>query len=352
MRRSARTHSLLAGFGAALFTTLAPLTENVAHAFCRTTTAKVPADYDPASCGCWTYGLPLFWSNACVSYDLQQDATPQVPYATAASNLATAFSKWTGTTCSPDSGTGRVSIDVRDLGAVSCGIVEYNQFGENQHVIVFRTSDFPGDAKNALALTTVTYNIDTGEIYDADMEINASPGTVLSTSETVPAGDYDFLSIVTHETGHFLGMAHAVDTSATMYWSIGTGQDSERLLTLDDVNGICAIYPPDGTRTVAAVDGGPYDSGAPTAACVLTQPTPVATHSIPEVQCDPTPRHGFTTECLASDGGAPSGGCEVTPLKANGGSSWAAGAGSMGLLTLAAAFVRARHNRRRSGRSG
>jgi MYXO-CTERM domain-containing protein len=313
-RESRRGWSTVGVTGIVITATILGAAARRAEAYCRTTTSKVPPDYDPAECGCWTYGLPLYWSNACVSYDIQQDASSEVPYAAAASAIATAFSKWTSTTCSADAGTGRVSIDVRDFGPVACGKVEYDQYGPNQHVILFdkNLSDFT-DSSNALALTTVTYNIDTGEIFDADMQINAT--VPLSTSATPPTGSssvYDFASIVTHETGHFLGMAHAVDARATMYAFIDPGEDSERLLTVDDRNGICTIYPPDGTRTVAAVDGGPEDAGAPTASCSQSAaPPPVPTRSIPAVLCDPTPRHGFTTQCDGADGGATGGGCSI-----------------------------------------
>jgi hypothetical protein len=252
-----------------------------AHAFCRTTTSKVPADYDPALSGCWTAGLPVYWSNACVSYDIQQSASKQMSYDVAAEAIASAFSTWTGTACSgAGGGSGRVSINVVDLGPVECSLVEYDQTGPNQHVIVFRDTSWPyDDSSNTLALTTVSYDKDTGEIYDVDMEIN-SADYALSTAATVPPGGYDFESIVTHETGHFLGMAHSQDTLATMYAHYTPGSEAMRELTADDIDGICTIYPPDGMRAVS-VDAS-------------------ATGTLPEVTCDPTPRHGFTTQCMSA----------------------------------------------------
>src|SRR5689334_23648589 len=47
---------------------------------------------------------------------------------------------------------------------------EYNQNRGNTNLIVFRDDGWPYEgSSNTLALTTVTYNLDTGEIYDADM---------------------------------------------------------------------------------------------------------------------------------------------------------------------------------------
>jgi hypothetical protein len=251
-----------------------------AEAYCRTTTSTVPPDYDPSISGCWNYGLPLYWANACVSYDIQENASRQVPYALAAEDIAIAFSQWTSTTCADGSeGSGRVSIDVRDFGPVACNKVEYNQYGPNQHAIIFRDTGWPyHDSSNTLALTTVTYDKTTGEIYDADMEINTTQP--LSTTPTVDPGGFDFLSIVTHETGHFLGMAHSTDTHATMYAHYTPGDEVMRTLTEDDVSGICSIYAPDGLRHVAKA----------------ASPSGV----LPEEACDPTPRHGFTPECIMS----------------------------------------------------
>jgi hypothetical protein len=247
-----------------------------ASAYCRTTTVSVPADFDPID-GCWNQGNVLWWRNACVGYSIQQSASKQVTLAQAEQAVATAFVQWTGTACpEDDAGQSRVSIDVRDEGPVECDLVQYNQDQPNQHVIIFHDTDWPyDDSSNTLALTTVTYDPDTGEIYDADMEINStvSPIVVNVAPSDVPDDGYDFLSIVTHETGHFLGMAHSGDERATMFAHYQPGQTSMRDLTEDDINGICAIYPPNGNRSTSV--------GAP----------------VPEDSCDPTPRHGFSTDC-------------------------------------------------------
>jgi len=252
-----------------------------ARAFCRTTTVSVPADFDPID-GCWNQGNVLWWRNACVGYSIQKDASKQVTLAQAEQSIATAFAQWTATPCAQgdadtDGGASRVSIDVRDEGPVDCAMVQYNQDQPNQHVIIFHDDVWPyHDSSNTLALTTVTYDPDTGEIYDADMEVNTTVSPIV-VGDPVPDDGYDFLSIVTHETGHFLGMAHSGDDRATMYAHYQPGQTSMRDLTEDDVSGICSIYPPDGTRTTSI--------GTP----------------IPEGACDPTPRHGFSTQCAAPE---------------------------------------------------
>jgi MYXO-CTERM domain-containing protein len=261
-----------------------------AHAYCRTTTCGLPPGFAPSEGSCYPDDfvqrcaalnppvkvLPVYWANACISYDIQQNASVQVPYADASQLFAAAFAKWTSTTCA-SAGGGRVSIDVKDLGPVACDEVQYNSNQGNQHVIIFHDDVWPhDDSSNTLGLTTITFDPDTGEIYDADMEINSTPEVPLSLGDPPPDG-YDFQSIIQHETGHFFGMAHSGDPNATMLARYTPGTTSMRTLSSDDTAGICSIYLPDGNRAV--------------------DPSVAAPGTLMEAACDPTPRHGFQSEC-------------------------------------------------------
>lgn len=269
-----------------------------AQAFCRTTTVATASDFQPTPNKCWDQGVPLFWKNACVGYSLQRNASRQVAYEDAAFVTTRAFTRWTGASCATEgAGGSRVSIDVRDMGPVDCGNVKYNQDYGNQNVIVFRDEAWrKDDTNNTLALTTVTFNPETGEIYDADMEVNTA-GNRVEEFDPIPADGFDFASIMTHEAGHFLGLAHSGDPRATMFANYQQGNTSMRNLTQDDVAGICAVYRPDGTRAV--LEG----------KVTLADP------------CDPTPRHGFARDCapVAKKGcsiqsGSPSGSATFTLL--------------------------------------
>jgi len=315
---------------AALFASSAA--ENEARASCRTTTCPLPPEFSPSPAGCQpadfaTYcasldppsqALPVWWRNACVSYDIQRDASRQVPYETAVQSFAAAFSKWTGVTCSDGAlGSGPASVSVTNLGPVECDQVQYNSDQGNQHVIIFHDDSWPyNDPNNTLGLTTITFNPDTGEIYDADMEINSTQP--LTVSGPLPADGYDFMSIITHETGHFFGMAHSGDDLATMFAHYIPGTTTMRKLTADDVTGICSIYPPDGMREVAM--------------------SVAASGTIPEDACDPTPRHGFQSQCAQPDGK----GCAAAD--GDGGARSAA-------LVAAAALIAGTRRRRRGPRS-
>jgi hypothetical protein len=304
----------------AAFALAAAFAPRAGLAFCRTTTVPVdPSFVSTVDQPCWTDGLPLYWKTACVGYSIQKDASKQVSFDDAQTGMETAFAQWTNASCPTSGGTSsKTSIDVRFLGPVACHQVEYNQKGGNANVIMFDDAVWPHqDANNTLGLTTVTYNINTGELYDADMEINTAQVT-LTVNGDVPPNGFDFLSIVTHESGHFLGLAHSPDTHATMFAHYTQGATSMRNLSNDDIQGICAIYPPDGTRTAGS---GP----------------------IPEGSCDPTPRHGYSGEC--GGGGT---GCAAAPGTPARGTT---GASALGLALAAGAIAR-RSRRPASGGSG
>ncbi len=252
-------------------------------------------------------GLSLFWASPCVGYSIQQDASAKVSFADVQRIMKDSFAAWEDATCSG----GNPRIAATELAASECTKHEYNQEKGNTNLIVFRDDKWPYEgSSNTLALTTVTYNLDTGEIYDADMELN-SADSAITISDTVV--EFDLQSITTHEVGHFLGLAHSATLDATMFPDYKATQIGLRTLDPDDVLGICAIYP----------------TGAPIPA-----------------SCDTTPRHGFSTLCGSAqidtgNGDTTNGGCgcviEATTLPS----------GAAGLAAAIAALVVARRRSRR-----
>lgn len=220
-----------------------------ARAYCQTTTEKETAGYDPSVSGCWTTGAPLKWNVRDVNYSLDVGASTQVSLADATTVVRDAFGKWSTAVCATtDAGTTHPSITLHDVGptdaaATDCGLVECDPtIHDTNHDIVFRDGVWPhNDPNNTLALTTVTYGIHSGEIFDADMEIN-SHDHKLSIASPTPIGAFDLGTILTHETGHFIGMAHSNQAGAVMFVRYVSGRMQ---LTPDDVTGVCTIYPPD-----------------------------------------------------------------------------------------------------------
>jgi hypothetical protein len=239
-----------------------------ANAYCRTSvcsqvapgqmpfTAAVCTPPNPDDCG-----KTLFRAAPCVEYSLQQDGSAKLGFTVADMQgiMQSAFATWMNAPC-PGGGTPHILVS-QGPNAV-CNIHEYNPppYG-NANVIMFHDDSWPYEGSpNTLALTTVTYDLNTGEIYDADMELNSADNHFTLGDTNV---DFDLLSIVTHESGHFNGLAHSHDQTAVMWPDYVEHTINLRHLSPDDVAGICAIYPPAGAVT----------------------------------NCDATPRHGFSAVC-------------------------------------------------------
>jgi MYXO-CTERM domain-containing protein len=225
------------GIVAAAFVALTTASE--ASAYCRTSVCNGSASEVCNPAGATDCGTPLFWAKPCLSFSVQEDASVQLDLATAESLMDQAFAAWENADC----GGALPSLFVDDLGSVACDQVEYNQDAGNANVVVFRDVDWPYDtAQNALALTTVTFNKDTAEIVDADLEVNSTGSLVLTTGDVDV--QYDVLSIFTHEAGHMLGIAHTDITEATMTVEYVPGETGLRTLHPDDMAAICDAFPP------------------------------------------------------------------------------------------------------------
>lgn len=208
-----------------------------ASAFCRITTD------DDAVCG--ESGVPVFWSTACLSYAVDFEGSQWMSQQEARDAIDGGFGAWANVTC------GGQPTDFQFLRQQDsvCATFEYNSRGGNVNTIAFL--DPWVDPRNgldfeplALAITSVTRNLDTGEILDVDMLINdTSPlGDCL---EQDPCTAFDLESIVTHEAGHFLGFDHSPFADATMAAVPPSVANVElRSLEQDDRNALCETYAP------------------------------------------------------------------------------------------------------------
>lgn len=243
-----RRHAVAVAVGAAVLTL-----STFASAFCRTTTSAVPPDYDPSVSGCWTQGVPLAWHASRAPYGVESAASVQVSLADATRLADVAFSTWNHASCSGHP----PSLQTYDDGPITA-VPEASDCSSStscdpagRDVIVFDDVTWPHqDKANTLALTTVTYGVDDGAIFEAYTEVNSTPGHPLTVEEPPPAGSpaYDLQAILTHEAGHFFGLAHATSTSSVMYAFYKPGKVE---LTTDDVDGVCTLYPPSSSRGCA-----------------------------------------------------------------------------------------------------
>jgi hypothetical protein len=212
-----------------------------ASAFCQATTCDpTKADCKPNAAGCFTVGAPLSWVSDCVTVSVQADgsASQQIDYDAAEASVGRAFAAWTNAGCTG----GKPSISVRVEGPISCDASEYNSDRGNANIVVFRDSWPYVGGEDALGLTRLRFNPDTGEIYDSDIEVNTVTEPLSVGEPKASAVDLD--SLLTHEAGHLLGLAHTLEVGATMLAGYKLGSIELRSLAPDDVAGLCGIYPP------------------------------------------------------------------------------------------------------------
>jgi hypothetical protein len=245
-----------------------------AEAFCRTTTC----DHQGASAECVASrvgdcsmrGTPIYWPSTCVSTSVsaQGSVASHITADTMRAIVRNAFQQWTNADCGNGEKPNFVvdifpDVNCTDLSAITQdGDAGYKPTGPNYNLWIFRDNDWPFDNvrdEGAIAVTTTQFDRITGEIFDSDVELNSLGNTFTTDPDAV---DMDLRSVVQHESGHFLGLGHA-QASANVMWRDLSAGVVRRVLQPDDIQGICTIYPPGKLNP----------------------------------QCDPEPRHGFSTEC-------------------------------------------------------
>jgi hypothetical protein len=154
--------------------------------------------------------------------------------------VAAAFEQWEAATCSEG---GHPRLGVETYPRVQCDRVGYKEEGPNQNLWTFRDDSWISDGTpdSAIALTTLTIDTVSGEILDADVELNARDNRFTVTSVDVQT---DLFSVVLHESGHVLGLGHSDWVTSTMASGYDDGSLEARTLEADDIEAICALMPP------------------------------------------------------------------------------------------------------------
>ncbi|MEO6601195.1 MAG: matrixin family metalloprotease [Polyangiaceae bacterium] len=278
-------------------------------AFCLTHTCDAKSE----DCGapvnnCNVTGNALYWASTIVTWSIQKDgsALDGISAETLREVVDNAFGRWEAADCGGGTHP-KIRLEGYPTGDpfIVCAKPEYNQSEPNANVITFHDSTWPYAESGAetLALTTVYFNPDTGEIYDANVEINSNLQTFALSEAHYPTVDLN--AVLTHELGHFLGLSHSSIPSATMFANYDEGM---KTLEADDVAAICASLPP-GRDTVDT----------------------------------DLPRHGFSTDC-----GVPEKGCCSSTIGGPSPSGQRLGLWAFG-LGLCAFGARARGRLKRSG---
>lgn len=192
---------------------------------------------DTAPCPEGQSPLPTAWKSPCVAFHLNQNGTSHMSFLDVTNTVKTSIQTWNRPALS--------SLTPHFSGNTDEDRIGYNPYfpANNANIIVFRDENWQ-ESRAIMALTTVTHHISTGQIFDADIEINTTNykyGIVEKDGSHV----VDLQNTLTHEIGHVFGFAHSSVQDATMFPYSGTGETNLRSLAQDDLSALVAIYPPD-----------------------------------------------------------------------------------------------------------
>jgi len=207
-----------------------------AAAYCRLTTEV------PNAIGCQTSGSPLFWDRRCITVSVDERGSETLTAAEVQAVLTRSMSTWLDIRCDGVS----PGFDVEFSAFSTCLEEEVHLDSGNVNTVAF-VSDWAerGYDPAAFALTTTWFFQQSGEIIDADMQINDNKGDFLDCPASGCPPDADAIDLentVTHEIGHFWGLAHSEDPEATMFRTAMNGDLDKRDLAADDVAGFCEAY--------------------------------------------------------------------------------------------------------------
>ncbi len=203
---------------------------------------------------------PLFWRYRTVVMRPAYDTSEDVPADAIRLAIGRAMATWN------IAAEGCSDLRFEDGGPPSS--LETNGFGaarDGENRIVWHENEWPEELRGGtLAVTTTLYRVSTGQILDADIDVN---GVDYFWTDTTEPGqvDTDVQNTLTHELGHVLGLAHVPDPDATMYAESAPGDLEKRTLAQDDIDGLCFVYP----AHLLTPDAPPFP-GHPLTGCSVT----------------------------------------------------------------------------------
>jgi hypothetical protein len=223
-----------------VLSSLLALIPDRALAWCQATTGAASAACPSA---CSNTGLPVIWGTREIEYAFNGRGFPGLQQTAVQNAVAAAFAAWAEVPCAGHPlGFRFLPLSMSTDLTVGPAAAE-----PNLNVVSLLTPaewQREGFGASEFARTKLWYDDKTGEILGADIAFNPGvmPLAVCPESTSCGPDAIDLQNVVTHELGHFLGLAHSEDVSATMWCSAQKGDHEKRTLADDDKAGLCGIY--------------------------------------------------------------------------------------------------------------
>jgi MYXO-CTERM domain-containing protein len=182
----------------------------------------------------------LYWSYRQIHYSVNRAGAGDVPIEETLGAVRRAFFSWASPSCTDvyfiyDGLTVSKSTNISLAGSEP----------DFDNLIVWHDVWPPSGADEVdpdlLVLTTVVYSPTTGEIIDADIDLNGQKYWTTSDDSAVAVNDVQ--AVLTHEIGYLLGLNDSDEREAVMFAEPKEGDLTKRVLAKDDIDGLCQVYP-------------------------------------------------------------------------------------------------------------
>jgi hypothetical protein len=192
----------------------------------------------------------LSWDRSCMTYRFNDQffmRMPRLGEVAVRQIFSTSYMTWASVNC----GGHKPFFVEQFAGTTATNKAEFLYDVENESIVAARTRSEWAALKdhdaNALALTLLWHDKNTGQILDVDMELNTGAGAFNDcVSSICTINMIDLQNTVTHEGGHLLGLGHSMVAGSTMEASTQSNMEvSKRSLEDDDRAGYCALMLPD-----------------------------------------------------------------------------------------------------------
>lgn len=183
--------------------------------------------------------VTIHWTVRTIPIAIRSPGSRTVDPTTTQALIEASFLAWESSRCS-------------DLAFEYRGVVDGTTEPREVSQVIFQQSGWVDEGRDpsAVALTTMTYGKLDGDIRFGVIEVNEELFQFADARQGCADGaSYDLGAVVTHEAGHFIGLAHTRvvpegDVRApTMTAVVVPCDDQFRSLETDDIEGLCFIYP-------------------------------------------------------------------------------------------------------------